>query len=810
MKSKIYNDYERQQIAEKEYDIYGIGNTIKINTDTEIIGYVSEIKSKLSGENTYIVTDVPLPVNPTEEDLAKVGHITVLYQGSTANLVEQPAETLVDWGINDAFMAARILVPDVIPTRPTIQLRDASHTLQETLEKYPNATFSIYGHSLGSMNAQSAISDVDEKYAHRIKEVYLYNGPNIYKTLSDKQRENIKNLNHKIFNYVDTNDFIGLGYDNYQAVGKVYKIQTESKGLLGFVDQHNWGGYRYDADGNLIHKNGELVSPETRIRRVDFNDDGQIDFTLGSIDERSKNLLTNEKSIITNSTKIIINVSLLDTLSMNLSQRIQEDVSEMLKITQLCIEKNQKISKGFGLRKQKVSETIKEVLKNSGFLSLIHDLNNSVGDMMQQKSLLEQGREYCELKNPFSNNQIPMVHGNELNRIFYNTQLANLRHVCESLVTQVIKEKTHTIFSLFTGEQTLLGSWQMIESATKHLLDKSDELFEGQGLRLGKKDGISDSLTIVLDIILKNTTELLYSLQNTVELIQGIATHFEQADQWLGTQLQNGQFIGEVPAPIVPSAYTAYLEKDGILDDVKDVLQAFDRQVEEKCSTYSRKVSQVYQDTLGQFEKGLERWHSLALDLEPVISQIEENYSHSVWIKEKTIIEKQVGDRFVTETTDQTRYWGQFQRLYPRQIVDAIDQLKRKIVSKTDGIQQALWQCDRIKGQIHHLEPILKPIVEEGVYQAFDLDEIVHGQKTVLQFARRLSQEIGYVAQVIVGEGMASKSIEVLQHKLSDTQRLMSYYAQFVGDCFGDNEYNIPSVTASFSKKFSLNKPVPY
>ena len=162
MKSKIYNDYERQQIAEKEYDIYGIGNTIKINTDTEIIGYVSEIKSKLSGENTYIVTDVPLPVNPTEEDLSKVGHITVLYQGSTANLVEQPAETLVDWGINDAFMAARILVPDVIPTRPTIQLRDASHTLQETLEKYPNATFSIYGHSLGSMNAQSAISDVEK------------------------------------------------------------------------------------------------------------------------------------------------------------------------------------------------------------------------------------------------------------------------------------------------------------------------------------------------------------------------------------------------------------------------------------------------------------------------------------------------------------------------------------------------------------------------------------------------------------------------------------------------------------------------
>ena len=162
MEIKQYSDLERQEIAEREYRKYNSGDEVRINEEKDLIGYVSEIKSKLSGENTYIVTDVPLPVNPTEEDLSKVGHITVLYQGSTANLVEQPAETLVDWGINDAFMAARILVPDVIPTRPTIQLRDASHTLQETLEKYPNATFSIYDHSLGSMNAQSAISDVEK------------------------------------------------------------------------------------------------------------------------------------------------------------------------------------------------------------------------------------------------------------------------------------------------------------------------------------------------------------------------------------------------------------------------------------------------------------------------------------------------------------------------------------------------------------------------------------------------------------------------------------------------------------------------
>ncbi|MBF0780363.1 MULTISPECIES: hypothetical protein [unclassified Granulicatella] len=135
-------DKERQELSEKQYKSYKINSPVRLNEEKDLVGYVSEIKNKLSGENTYIVTDIKLPDTPTTDDLAKVGHVTLLYQGS---------QDVRDWTLNNVPMVVRIHAPDFVPTRPTIQLRDAAKTLQETLDKYPNANISIYGHSLGDI-----------------------------------------------------------------------------------------------------------------------------------------------------------------------------------------------------------------------------------------------------------------------------------------------------------------------------------------------------------------------------------------------------------------------------------------------------------------------------------------------------------------------------------------------------------------------------------------------------------------------------------------------------------------------------------
>ena len=59
----------------------------------------------------------------------------------------------------------------------TGQLEASSDYLKEMMEKYPNAKINIYGHSLGSMDAQYALANVTD-YS-RIKSANIYNGPNI-------------------------------------------------------------------------------------------------------------------------------------------------------------------------------------------------------------------------------------------------------------------------------------------------------------------------------------------------------------------------------------------------------------------------------------------------------------------------------------------------------------------------------------------------------------------------------------------------------------------------------------------------------
>ena len=171
------------------------------------------------------------------------------------------------------------------------------------MEKYPNAKINLYGHSLGSMDVQYAIANV--KDYDRINSVNIYQGPNIYTTLTPEQKANVSALYSKTNNYIDSNDLIGFGYNKGQGtVGKVYQFKGVKNSLenidarrydevlpngsilkpgqgniLPYLfdvykfgvprwifnrivegnDTHMWGGYRFDKDGNLIDVNSNQV-----------------------------------------------------------------------------------------------------------------------------------------------------------------------------------------------------------------------------------------------------------------------------------------------------------------------------------------------------------------------------------------------------------------------------------------------------------------------------------------------------------------------------------------------------------------------
>ena len=144
-----YTDNERMQIAQKEYDQYNngkplkVGDPVKINNFTTVVGYVAEVNHKDFGEDSYVITDT--------KDPAKASKVTVLYQGSTEG---------IDWS-NNVAIACQIFTDGITRHLSAPQLLSSAQTLQRALDDYPNAHFELYGQSLGAMDGQYALASVD-------------------------------------------------------------------------------------------------------------------------------------------------------------------------------------------------------------------------------------------------------------------------------------------------------------------------------------------------------------------------------------------------------------------------------------------------------------------------------------------------------------------------------------------------------------------------------------------------------------------------------------------------------------------------
>jgi len=514
--------------------------------------------------------------------------------------------------------------------------------------------------------------------------------------------------------------------------------------------------------------------------KIDIDGDGNVDINLASLNLTTKNLLS-EKGAITESGKIQLNPDVLKTLSNNIKTSVMSDLEEIIRITNLCIEKNNSVEADFNKRKEQVSEKIKEEINNAQVPLVLDNLRDSVGEIIKNKDFLRELQNYHELKmEQFGHNEKPLLHGAVLIPHPFNRELSSLRDAVEPLLNQSIKEETKDVSSLFRGKPTILKSWQEVENGTKHLLEESKKTFEGDGLRTGKEDGISQSLTQVLKVAKANAEELEKLLQNTSELTQGLAVNFEAQDKWIEGRISSGVFVGSNAVRSMPTSYKAYLERDGIFDDVSGVIQAFDKQVEKRSKEYASKVTEVTGRSLDTISKGLNIWLIYVDNVENKMTEIEGNYPMTVEVEEKYTED---GEK---DSKTKRRYWGEFKRLYPDAVVTNISGAREKITSKKGRIESTIRIIDSTKNNLAALQPSLKKIIEEGVYKAFDLDEIVNSQKVVKQLVEKIQKEITYVKGHIGTENMSGKAIQALDNKLDEVGKNLDYYKTFIGDCFGD------------------------
>lgn len=268
MMGHVNTDQERVELAKKEYSKLELKQEVNISISNreKKIGNVSQtINNKAAGQQTYIITEKYTPPTASHIERSKVKEVTVLYRGSTAPTLasgltpfhKDSLDVWTDWGVNDIPTAIQITNGGGSTVTP--QLKTSAETLKQTMKLYPNAQIYVYGHSLGSMNAQYAIADLDKKDIKRIGGGFFYQGPNIYSNLTPKQQDTVKAINalDRLFNFVDRKDYVPIGYGiGDPTIGHLIEVESKKAGM---VEQHMWGGYQFDEDGNVLtDKEGSL------------------------------------------------------------------------------------------------------------------------------------------------------------------------------------------------------------------------------------------------------------------------------------------------------------------------------------------------------------------------------------------------------------------------------------------------------------------------------------------------------------------------------------------------------------------------
>ena len=636
--------------------------------------------------------------------------------------------------------------------------------------KYGN-NIVLTGHSLGGSIAQRVALE------YNVQKTVVYNSAPLY--VNDARK-------------------IGLSYGELLTIDELEKnytgetIRIRSEGdVVSMVGGKHLGKEYIVKDGG-IHPMINIVNSEvamTEIEKItrhmnknvvtlDVNKDGITDIRLNKLDFSAKNLLNgNGEYIRVKGAKIQLNPFILRNIANNLRTSVLSDLEFIKKINGLCIEKNQKTRFDFEKRKDYAADRLKREFNNAGVPQVLDNLRDSVGQIIRSKSVLEGVEKTPRLKlGEIPSDERPYVGDKDLFGMHrYNVDLYDLAGSVRVLLEQCNKEETHKITDFFQGRPTIIKAWREIEEHTKKLLDESEKNLEGDGLRTGKEDGISQSLTTVLDVAEKNIGELEKVVSNTAEMFQSLADSFETQDNWIGDNLKNGRFVGSLPERKIPRNYRQYLSRDGIFDDVKDVLHAFERQVDKRSGEFSKKISELFNESFGNFEGGLENWYGSAVWFEKHILQVSQNSKLDVEVEKRN-----------EDNKGKKRYWGKLIRLYPESIKNLIITAESTIIPAKRKIGQAIETSKAVKNNLSSLEPQVKEIVKESVYKDLELYEIVSSQKLIAQISNKIVQELNYVLKHINSEGMSGEAITAIRSKVKDSEKSFNYYGRFIGDCFGN------------------------
>ena len=793
-----YSDETNMNIAKEEYKNREPGYILNTE-DNEYLGTLSDVNDDRTnnGEQIYTYTrtegsdEIVSPDAPLSER-EKVEEITILYRGSTApGIGADNEDARKDWLDNDVPMAEKIMLGE---KGATGQLEASSDYLKEMMEKYPNAKINIYGHSLGSMDAQYALANVTD-YS-RIKSANIYNGPNIYSTLTEEQKINVSALYDKINNYVDSRDLVGLGYKKGEGtVGKTYNFSGESNGI-NKIDQHMWGGYRFDSDGNLIDEDGKRVKAwnkpdeikklqaeaKNKVRdaainkvqglSVDVDHDGKLDAQFG----RDK-LLTTELMPGSGAGKdIVINFSSLQGLSKNL-QGLLEDIKQIRELLTKSTTTNSTVESRKASRTETLEQSIVSYLEQINLIKSIKNLDDFYTKLEGKEKLFSEIANYNTYQ--FSR-QFDWFGFSGFETWCYRSGASWDYGIVTKLLDSLSKkagETWDTINKIIVVPGMGPGGTRIIQLNTKTGIAQKGEAtinsfkksigdtLKGQGIRSAFDDGIANPLTDVLKVELTNVDKMEECINSMIGSVDALAESHRNNDTTIEQNWRSNQDVmGGYEVGSIPTDFDTFVKQSNLFDDL-EVLKAFDQQVDNTTNSLGDSMITAFSGYLTESKSSIDATHSGLNDTESAARDVIAEFATEICYKVKLSI----------------NFYNTVEACIS--IASSIKEIKSFIDSIEQEYQETIQTIFNTGNSLPSLKTQLRSYLEDAIYNYSTLSDVVKGQRVIASIMNRIyTQALGFLRLVNENKG---KSIEALAERMGEMGTMASYISQVVEQCFG-------------------------
>ena len=793
-----YSDETNMNIAKEEYKNREPGYILNTE-DNEYLGTLSDVNDDRTnnGEQIYTYTrtegsdEIVSPDAPLSER-EKVEEITILYRGSTApGIGADNEDARKDWLNNDVPMAEKIMLGE---KGATGQLEASSDYLKEMMEKYPNAKINIYGHSLGSMDAQYALANVTD-YS-RIKSANIYNGPNIYSTLTEEQKINVSALYDKINNYVDSRDLVGLGYKKGEGtVGKTYNFSGESNGI-NKIDQHMWGGYRFDSDGNLIDEDGKRVKAwnkpdeikklqaeaKNKVRdaainkvqglSVDVDHDGKLDAQFG----RDK-LLTTELMPGSGAGKdIVINFSSLQGLSKNL-QGLLEDIKQIRELLTKSTTTNSTVESRKANRTETLEQSIVSYLEQINLIKSIKNLDDFYTKLEDKEKLFSEIANYSTYQ--FSR-QFDWFGFSHFKTWCYRSGASWDYGIVTKLLDSLSKkagETWDTINKIIVVPGMGPGGTRIIQLNTKTGIAQKGEAtinsfkksigdtLKGEGIRSAFDDGIANPLSDVLKVELTNVDKMEACINSMIGSVNALAESHRNNDATIEQNWRSNQDVmGGYIVGTIPTDFDTFVKQSNLFDDL-EVLKAFDQQVDNTTNSLGDSMITAFSGYLTESKSSVDATHSGLKDTESAASDVIAEFATEICYKVKLSI----------------NFYNTVEACIS--IASSIKEIKNFIDNIEQEYQETIQTIFNTGNSLPSLKTQLRSYLEDAIYNYSTLSDVVKGQRVIASIMNRIyTQALGFLRLVNENKG---KSIEALAERMEDMGTMASHISQIVEQCFG-------------------------